>query len=732
MPNQFPKNVTNSLPGSGSLNLDETARYLSVSRSTIQRWLDKSVGEIRQYLDLRGVVLSSGAVITTLGAGSAEAAPTTLTLALGKLAVAGTTGSTAFSLASGVVLTGGLLVMKKVLIVVGILVVAAFLAKETLFKPAVSVSAKNPVQTSGLSVPSEPVKAASSPDTESAQSSQPSENSSLTTLLTKKLKGQDDGSISGIVVDLQGRPIPEMQVFSVDFSTSKVKTGTDGRFEIKGLTAGEYALTVRKGSGPFRFAETEKGTLVKLASGEHRTEIKLVYDRIWTISGRILSREGNPIADAKVVCSGAKTGGSSARSGANGTFCVENLADGVYGINVIAKGYQQFEIWDIKAGRDDVDITLIPVTLITGRVLDAVTGHPIPEFKAGLFFQCEGGLWEGWRDQLETVNNPEGRFSFPATQPIHYFMVVQAQGYFPESQPAYGGETAQPQQELVFRLQKGGGDLHGFVRDSEGHPIPDVQVMYGTIGSGIGTPLKTGMQGEFVLNNFPRQTQLVSAYHPSYAIGDITIPENADLSKPVEIVLAQGGMIRGNVKVASAIENARITIELLHAKKHFPDDRYKAILPPQGGAFELHSIQPGNAELNVWRSWLSTPGEQRQSIVIPVVIDDAKTKEIKVDFPLATGVIEGTVQVDSISHKERRKRIVLQFSGTSGECYYLVVPEASGLYRIEGVIPGHGTLEYIYEREDGQSEQLGSVPVTLAEGQVLHHDFTATPEAQQP
>ena len=719
-------------------SLDETAHYLSLSRSTVQARLEKAVGEIRRFLKRRGVVVPVGALIAMLGVGSAEAAPVSLTLALGKLALAGTTGTTTFSVASVVAMTGGLLVMKKVLIAVGILVVVAFFAKVTLLKSTVPASEASPAKT--VTSPDPPVPVQNNlPNKEAAQPALPSQEGSVSDLLAQMDKAKKNCSISGIVVDAKGRPMDDLLVFAIHPGTSSVRTtsGADGHFELADLLAGQYHLALRKNVGTAFTIDNEEGTVIELTTNEHKTDVKLVYERFWTISGRILNSEGYPIANTSVMCFGTNSGGKKVNGKADGTYQIDNLADDTYHLTFSAKGYRQFELKGIKAGEDNVDVVLHQGSVVKVRVLDAATSRPIPAYEVSLYdtlgLQNEYGLLRHkFNYSMKTVNDSNGLYSTTYDEPFPFIISVRAGGYSTESQLMPDNDSLS-QEGVVFRLQKGG-DLHGFVRDSSGQPIPDAQIFYGFVFDTTIITIKTGSNGEFTLTGFPRQAQLVSVYHPSFSIGDITVPAKADLSKPVEIVLPQGGSLRGNVRVASMNDNAteKIHLSLFYPQGHFaPNNRLETVLPAGGGSFDFHLLQPGSPTLNVSRHWKSGSVEQKQDLKIPVVIEEGNVKEINVDFPFSTGVIEGVVPVNSTLLTGENKILTLKWSGISGDETYHENVARSGTYRIEGVSPGSGTLE-LSSTHDGKSDLIESVPVTLTEGQVYHHDFTAKPEVQQP
>ena len=733
-------------------SLDETAQHLSLSRSTIQTRLEKAVGEIRRVLKRRGVVVPAGTVIATLGIGSAEAVPATLTLALGKLALAGTTGTTAISVGSGVAMTGGLFVMKKMLIVIGLVLVTAFLAKDILVKPTVPASNANPAIQVISSAPPAPIKTELPPKA-ATQPVQPPKEGSIRDLLTQMNKAKKNCSISGIVVDPQGRPRDGISVnaFHSKMDSTETTTGIDGRFEYADLVAGQYHLALRK-AGTTTAISHEEGTVIELSPNEHRANVKLVYDRIWAISGRVVNSEGQPVTDASVACISTETGvdffgcenclatgGDYVKCDADGFYKIENLADNTYNLSFNAKGYRRSKLLEIKAGQDNVNVVLIQGKIVKVRVLDAVTGRPIPEYEVGLYDtlgqQNEYGFSrDPFNKSTKTVNDPEGLYSLICNKQPPYVVAVRAHGYSTESQLVHDNGSL-PQEGFVFRLQKGG-DLHGFVRDSSGHPIPDVQIFCGNavFQSNEDKTIKTGDNGEFTLTGFPRQVQLVSAYHPSYSIGDIMVPEKADLSKPFEIILSQGGGLRGNVRVMGVNENVTdsMSLFLFYPQRHVDrDSRQYISLPVAGGTFEFRSLKPGKATITMSRHWKSGAFEQKQNLNIPVVIEEGNIKEINADFPFSTGVIEGIVPVNSTLFTRENKSLTLKWAGMSGDEEHYGNVAGSGAYRIEGVSPGNGTLG-LYSNPDDRDSLIESVPITLSEGQTYHHDFTATSEAQQP
>jgi len=96
------------------------AQHLGVSDSTVQYRLNRGIEQIRRFLKRRGVVASTGVLASLMASHlAAEAAPATLTVALGKLALAGAAGAVGGATVTsitGSVVAGGIITMNKLIV----------------------------------------------------------------------------------------------------------------------------------------------------------------------------------------------------------------------------------------------------------------------------------------------------------------------------------------------------------------------------------------------------------------------------------------------------------------------------------------------------------------------------------------------------------------------------------------------------------------------------------------
>ncbi len=137
-------------------------------------------------------------------------------------------------------------------------------------------------------------------------------------------------SIAGRVVDAKGTPVAGASVNAGSGGRTEITNGmitsgaaamtaADGTFELTGLDAATYQLSVLHRGRPLPMKSRDKAT-VAVAAGEHKAGVELVVDRPdGVIRGTVTGPDGKPLADAWVsveqsfddLLDGATTPGSS-------------------------------------------------------------------------------------------------------------------------------------------------------------------------------------------------------------------------------------------------------------------------------------------------------------------------------------------------------------------------------------------------------------------------------------
>lgn len=156
------------------------------------------------------------------------------------------------------------------------------------------------------------------------------------------------GSISGRVLDDEGKGIPNIPVERIgenddrrrfgtvdaglvdrlQLTISQVETRTDqlGRFSFCDLAAGTYVLHHR-----FPASHASIQTQVYLGDEEHRDDIKLYLSAGRTIAGRVETRDGGKLPTVYISVD-SENGGKSTdiHVAADGSFCARGLSEGMY------------------------------------------------------------------------------------------------------------------------------------------------------------------------------------------------------------------------------------------------------------------------------------------------------------------------------------------------------------------------------------------------------------------
>jgi RNA polymerase sigma factor (sigma-70 family) len=247
------------------------------------------------------------------------------------------------------------------------------------------------------------------------------------------------GSIAGVVLDHQGRPIAGAELINMGMSSDLVretKTGPDGRFRLDDLfedTVGKEVLVRARGSAPRR---------VKVEPGapDRPAEVAIRLEPGHRIKGRVADEEGRPLAGVHVYFAGANHGssdGGQATTDDRGRFAFDSLpADCPFAFS--RRGYSGIEDRQLPLDTDDVvPVVMVPVGVIDGKVLDARTGKPISAFNVQITFsprrqpgEPSNGLIARLTDPGQMFRSDAGRFKLGdlvVGMPLQ--VMVSARGY---------------------------------------------------------------------------------------------------------------------------------------------------------------------------------------------------------------------------------------------------------------------------------------------------------------
>ena len=194
-------------------------------------------------------------------------------------------------------------------------------------------------------------------------------------------------------------------------------TNDQGQYVLAGLVEGTYTLQVTRPG----FDTTTASVLIQ----GHRT---LDFDLTpvagdapapdppdpaaeWTLSGRVTSGAGSPVAGARVVVIDASGAEAETWSSADGRYALERLGTGQHTVRVEAEGFAAVHrTIAIEDGDVTLDVSLAAVSppapvppTVTGRTIDVLSGLPV----ADVHVRVEGGG--------EAVSEPDGTFAVTGT-----------------------------------------------------------------------------------------------------------------------------------------------------------------------------------------------------------------------------------------------------------------------------------------------------------------------------
>jgi RNA polymerase sigma factor (sigma-70 family) len=474
------------------------AQTLGIPRTTITDRIDKGIELIRKTLSARGVTVTGLALTALIQANAAEAAPSTLLMNLGRLALSGAKQGAIPAAAKATV---GFWTVKTVIAtVMGLLVLAGGAAGY--------VAMRRHVPTGSVTAP--PVslqQAAKNTLSEGSQTGVPhagipgKENAVAESFLPARLLG----SISGQVYDAAtGRGIPFVSVRAKGPSgRTEVLTSLNGTYAIDGLVPGRYDL----------YANVPFGYLNAGVDNEHRAEVQpgakvdhLDFGRTKSVSvaGIVRNQAGGPVAGATITAIDANAPLPECISGKDGSFLLEGLRPDQPGVGLTAKGngMVSYSIKPCPVGADDVkgvDLVLEQGARVSGQLVDGA-GKPV----VGMRMKASAKNSRGGNRLADTTTDKRGSFEFFPLPEGDYYLTVRPAGSNTRINNTLGEVELKGGEEvsgLVLVYDSSAGiRIAGRVTTPQGAPVADQRVE--CIGA-ISASAVTGDDGRYEFLRLP-------------------------------------------------------------------------------------------------------------------------------------------------------------------------------------------------------------------------------------
>jgi uncharacterized GH25 family protein len=384
-------------------------------------------------------------------------------------------------------------------------------------------------------------------------------------------------SISVDVFDAaKNTPIAGATVELRDIDAQTATTGADGKAAIAPVVPGGY-LVVAWATG---YAKEYQFTRV---TGD-RTEVRLALRRGAAVSGHVVASDGKPVADARVLYSGASEWGTQADerrdaavTDAKGAFRVEGLPAGTFRFIAshkdFAPGSSAMVTLDGASERGGVEIALEAAATISGRVVDDA-GKGLPSARVRVAVKASGMISAAPR---QAYTDDTGAFSIGGLPRKVLELVALHDSGSSDLVDVDASGAAAKAVELKISVT---GTIAGIVVDDKGEPIEGAQVsagpnFRGNRGGGLsmsswrlrGFPRElTDAGGRFTLRGLAAGSYMVSATRGDrggvgrmFGGGGEGVEAETGATD-LRIVLAPEGGLKGKVAFADGTVPSAFTI----------------------------------------------------------------------------------------------------------------------------------------------------------------------------
>lgn len=452
--------------------------------------------------------------------------------------------------------------------------------------------------------------------------------------------------VAGTVMDSRGTPIAGAEVIQhLSASTGpplSTTTSEQGEFKFGNCSPGTIRLTIQApGYSPLVRA-------VDVTSGLPPVEVYL--QRGGVLRGRVVDQAGDPIAGAAVSAERGSYLSWRARSDEEGRFSWDSAPKSAV-LRFDAPGYKSVSLELDAGGREQlVRLTGSRSPIVSGRVLDADTNQPIPQFTVAVSRYSPSGT--GWSDHSIVARGQHGSFRFQLsesrTRPVvtpegtrsKASLRIDAPGYLPDVSHEVVLEDGDTHIEI--RLMRGECPK-GAVILASGRPVAGavITILRGDTvtmmdfadyfgrktGNRPGMQVESSDDGTFAVDPLQSAKALVAVQEQG-GVGFSTMDEFRASGR---ITLEPWGRVEGRLQVGrnpGADEIVSLEPLIREGVLSLISFRNMAITDNEG-RFSFERVPPGEYRLiRVLR--LSTLGGEQRSTLDPVVVRPGTTAEVRV------------------------------------------------------------------------------------------------------
>jgi protocatechuate 3,4-dioxygenase beta subunit len=494
-------------------------------------------------------------------------------------------------------------------------------------------------------------------------------------------------SVRGVVKDEESRPLPGVEVslsgsrtvrasrggvqmsFVGPGSQVRRETGADGRFEFRGLKAGDYTISARRPG--YSRATVDPVDVREARSAE---PLELVLKPGATISGVLRDKTGAGAAGWFVSARGPGQGSGPAlgpgairseeATGPDGVFFLDGLTAGeAYELQVMGNAGLGPRKAGVVAPAEGVELTVTGTGEIRGRVVDADNGRAIPDFQLRYQPDAQGGMRFVMRMgpgrgrgpyERQSFHAEDGGFVLEEVPAGRWTVEAFAPGYQPGSASAVTVAEGEAVEGVEVRLSKGGVVSGRVLEGRTGRPVLDATVraeiaggeprmnMIRIGGEGEGDEASTDAEGRYEIAGLAPGTWVLTGSHPDWSEATASV-EIKEAPVTADIRLGRGGSVGGTVLAAGRpVAGAQVTLSAagdtgFRAGAGMMGGSEQTALSDEGGRFRFERLTPGRYTLGAaLRDQSSAPAEA------VVTGDDAQEVQLLLsEGALVRGLVTG-------------------------------------------------------------------------------------------
>ncbi|RKG86142.1 MSCRAMM family protein [Corallococcus terminator] len=376
------------------------------------------------------------------------------------------------------------------------------------------------------------------------------------------LRLEEGRTLSGVAVDGTGQPLagvmisattPEDDAAWEQFDEgigavpglAGIRSGPDGRFTLRHLTASRYALDASLPDHTFRAKRSQGGTFDAEEQTfwveAHAEQVRLVLARNGHLKGRLVDPDGKAVTHFRMTGNSSFHGVEIAAS-ADGTFSVEVTGSGPRALTFKAPGFAPLH--QTATAEEGVDVDLGTLTLprpwtLRLHLRDEETGAPVTQTK-GLYAQLQEPVPGGtvrFRPVPEQPVSIDVAYELPTLPPPPFTLDLSVDGFLPVSIEVRTQEPLTVSLDPAARVRLS-------ARDANGKPVPahfflapqDRRHRAYEATAPSGNALLRGVEaGEYLLKTHKTGERSGSTFPPR----SVRIPERGEVDLTAEAGVAQ-------------------------------------------------------------------------------------------------------------------------------------------------------------------------------------------------